>query len=125
MTLTEFKAFAANYDELLRSYRLSGNLEELYEFVVATMQEHQEPPHGEQFIEALTTSEEKAYKAIIEEIGDEGNISVVKMIQKTNLSRPVWTSLLQKMEKYNVAIIKNQGVKGTHIILLGDKNGNL
>ena len=118
MTLTEFKAFAANYDELLRSYRLSGNLEELYEFVVATMQEHQEPPHGEQFIESLTTSEEKAYKAIIEEIGDEGNISVVKMIQKTTLSRPVWTSLLQKMEKYNVAIIKNQGVKGTHIVLI-------
>jgi GTP-sensing pleiotropic transcriptional regulator CodY len=37
------------------------------------------------------------------------------MIQKTNLSRPVWTSLLQKMEKYGIAQIKNQGVKGTHI----------
>ena len=115
MTLTKFKAFAANYDELLRSYRLSGNLEELYELVVATIQEHQEPPHGEKFIEALTTSEEKAYKAIIEEIGDEGNISVVKMIQKTNLSRPVFTNLLQKMEKFGIAQIKNCGVKGTYI----------
>jgi GTP-sensing pleiotropic transcriptional regulator CodY len=37
------------------------------------------------------------------------------MIQKTDISRPVWTSLLQKMEKYGVAIVKSQGVKGTYV----------
>jgi GTP-sensing pleiotropic transcriptional regulator CodY len=37
------------------------------------------------------------------------------MIQKTNLSRPVFTNLLQKMEKFGIAQIKNCGVKGTYI----------
>jgi GTP-sensing pleiotropic transcriptional regulator CodY len=69
----------------------------------------------DEFFNALTTNETIAFTAIKEEIGLSGNISVVKMIQKTTLSRPVWTSLLQKMEKYNVAIVKSQGVKGTYI----------
>lgn len=69
------------------------------------------------FFNALTANEKTAFQAIREEIGFSGNISVVKMIQKTNLSRPVWNSLLQKMEKYDVATIKNQGVKGTNIVI--------
>ena len=72
------------------------------------------------FFNALTTNERTAFQAIREEIGLSGNISVVKMIQKTNLSRPVWNSLLQKMEKYDVAMIKNQGVKGTNIVIRED-----
>ena len=56
-----------------------------------------------EFFNDLTTNENKAFLAIREEIGLSGNISVVKMIQKTGLSRPVWTSLLQKMEKFGVA----------------------
>ena len=67
------------------------------------------------FFNALTTNERTAFQAIREEIDFSGNISVVKMIQKTNLSRPVWNSLLQKMEKFGIAQIKNQGVKGTYI----------
>jgi GTP-sensing pleiotropic transcriptional regulator CodY len=67
------------------------------------------------FFNALTENETIAFQSIREEIGFSGNISVVKMIQKTNLSRPVFTSLLQKMEKYGIAEIKSQGVKGTHI----------
>jgi GTP-sensing pleiotropic transcriptional regulator CodY len=69
----------------------------------------------DEFFNALTSNEALAFEAIREEIGFSGNISVVKMIQKTNLSRPVWTSLLQKMEKFGIAQIKNQGVKGTYI----------
>ena len=70
------------------------------------------------FFNALTANEKTAFQAIREEIGFSGNISVVKMIQKTDLSRPVWTSLLQKMEKFGIAQVKNQGVKGTNIEIM-------
>jgi GTP-sensing pleiotropic transcriptional regulator CodY len=63
----------------------------------------------------LTNNEQTAFEAIREEIGSSGNISVVKMIQKTSISRPVWTSLLAKMEKFGIAQVKSQGVKGTYI----------
>ena len=80
----------------------------------------------EDFYKALTDNEKNAFIAIREEIGLSGNISIVKMIQKTNLSRPVWNSLLTKMEKFGIAQIKNQGAKGTHIEISKEiDNGNL
>ena len=37
------------------------------------------------------------------------------MIKKYNISRPVWTSLLKKMQEFKVADVVPQGVKGTYI----------
>lgn len=116
MTITELRSLASHYEDDLRNFRLSGNVDDLYDFIHAVMTEHKEEFDRDGFLKALTTNEQLAYDAIFKEIGEEGNISVVKMIQKTGLSRPVFTSLLQKMEKYHVAIIKNQGVKGTYIM---------
>lgn len=123
MTITKLKVIAQLYEDDLRNFRLSGNIEDLYNFIQAILDETQEnPPNYDKFFDALTSHELAAYHSIIDEIGsEEGNISIVKMIQKTNFSRPVFTSLLQKMEKYNVAIVKNQGVKGTHIIFINKK----
>ena len=123
MTITKLKVIAQLYEDDLRNFRLSGNIEDLYNFIQAILDETQEnPPNYDKFFDALTSHELTAYHSIIDEIGsEEGNISIVKMIQKTNFSRPVFTSLLQKMEKYNVAIVKNQGVKGTHIIFINKK----
>jgi GTP-sensing pleiotropic transcriptional regulator CodY len=70
-------------------------------------------------LNALTNYEEQAFQAIKQEIGSSnGYISIVKMIQKTNLSRPVFTNTLQKMEKFGIAQVKNSGVKGTYIEFL-------
>ena len=114
ITYEKVLAIAKDYAEDIREFRLDGDFGRLMNFLAAVI--------GadslilvDDFYKSLTTNEEKAFAAIREEIGSSGNISVVKMIQKTNLSRPVWTSLLQKMEKYGVAIVKNQGVKGTYI----------
>ena len=63
----------------------------------------------------FTMNELKALKAITEEIQTEGNISVVKMIQQTGHSRPVFTSAFNKLSQLKLAEIVNQGVKGTHI----------
>ena len=123
MTITKLKVIAQLYEDDLRNFRLSGNIEDLYNFIQAVLDETQEnPPNYDKFFDALTSHELAAYHSIIDEIGsEEGNISIVKMIQKTSFSRPVFTSLLQKMEKYNVAIVKNQGVKGTHIIFINKR----
>lgn len=71
------------------------------------------------FKSSLTQTEQKALDHIKNEIdGKSGTISISKMIEKTNISRPVWKNLLLKMEKSNFAEVINQGVKGTFIKFL-------
>lgn len=71
-----------------------------------------------EFTQSLTQSEKTILYAIFEDIGMEGNISIVKCIQKIGFSRPVYTSLLARLEKYQIAEVISQGVKGTHIKFL-------
>lgn len=117
ITYDKVLAIAKDYQEDIREFRLDGDLVRLMDFLEAVIGADQQVLVKE-FFNDLTVNENKAFFAIKEEIGSSGNISVVKMIQKTGLSRPVWTSLLQKMEKFGIAQIKNQGVKGTHIELV-------
>ena len=107
-------AIAKNYEADIREFRLDGDLGRLMDFLEAVMSSDQ-LILVEDFYKALTDNEKNAFIAIRETIGFSGNISIVKMIQKTNLSRPVWTSLLAKMEKFGIAQVKSQGVKGTYI----------
>lgn len=109
---------AQHFDNELREFRLTGDLTHLLGFVQATIAANENIDFNKiwnEFFDHLTENERKAFLTIREEINSQGNISVVKMIQKTNLSRPVFTSLLAKMEKYGIAEVKNQGVKGTYI----------
>lgn len=107
-------AIAKSYQEDIKEFRLDGDLGRLMNFLEAVIGADQ-LILVEDFYKALTDNEKTAFIAIRETIGLSGNISIVKMIQKTNLSRPVWTSLLAKMEKFGIAQVKNQGVKGTYI----------
>lgn len=123
ITYEQVLAITKKHQEDIREFRLDGDIGRLMNFLQEVVEADQKVLEKE-FFNDLTTNENKAFLAIREEIGLSGNISVVKMIQKTGLSRPVWTSLLQKMEKFGVAQIKNQGVKGTHIELVKEiKNG--
>ena len=119
ITIDYLKAQAERYEADLREYRLSGDLEYLLPLINKILGADTGYLVTD-FFNALTENEKIAFSAIREQIGFSGNISVVKMIEKTSLSRPVWTSLLQKMEKYGIARIKNQGVKGTNIEILED-----
>ena len=107
-------AIAKDYEADIREFRLDGDLGRLMDFLEAVVRAEHEVLVKD-FYNALTDNEKNAFIAIKEEIGLSGNISIVKMIQKTNLSRPVWNSLLTKMEKFGIAQVKNQGAKGTHI----------
>lgn len=65
--------------------------------------------------DSLTKTEEKALIYVLETIGDEGVLSISQAIQGSGISRPVFTSLLDKLDRYQAAEIKNMGVKGTYI----------
>ena len=67
------------------------------------------------FLDSLTNTETKALHSIFNEIHDEGNISLSKMVEKYSISRPVYNNLLSKLKEYNIAEVIAQGVKGTYI----------
>lgn len=69
----------------------------------------------EKLFDALTKTEEKALIYILETVGGEGNVSISNAIANSGISRPVFTSLFEKLDRYKGAEIKNQGVKGTYI----------
>lgn len=74
--------------------------------------------NSDAFFSCITDTEKIALKAILEEIGDEGNISIAKLVDKTSISRPVFNNLLAKMKTNKVAEVTNHGVKGTNIKVL-------
>lgn len=121
MDIKTLQSIAAGYENELREYRLTGDLNWLLPVIKCALNMQQNVDINKirnDFFNALTETEKTAFQAIREQIGSSGNISIVKMIQKTGISRPVFTSLLQKMEKFNVAQIRNQGVKGTYIEII-------
>lgn len=107
--------------DMLREFRLSGDVLLLKGFVqdaAAAALTLQDTDALKSFKDAMTSREYLALAAIIEEIYQEGNISVVKMVQKAGVSRPVFDNLLAKLKNHNIAEVANQGVKGTHIKFL-------
>lgn len=69
----------------------------------------------EKLFSSLTKTEEKALIYLLERIGEEGVISISEVIQDSKISRPIFNSLLEKLDRYKGAEIKNCGVKGTSI----------
>ena len=116
--LKKMEAAAASYDSELREFRLTGDLSYLQGFIETVISASNSEGAGilwNDFYESITDKENLALVGIRDEIGNEGYVSVVKMIQKTNISRPVFTSLLGKLQTYKVAVVENKGVKGTYI----------
>ena len=92
-------------------------VEELREGLTALLKQYFSFADGvqEQLFSALTKTEEKALIYVLETIGTEGNLSISAAIAYSGISRPVFTSLFEKLDRYHGAEIKNQGVKGTYI----------
>lgn len=122
MDLKTLIAISEGYRQELVDYRLSGDLNILLPFINSCInaQDCLTMNHNiDDFMHSLTATEKTAL-LYLRQMDLTLNISVVKLIQSTKISRPVWTALFQKMEKYGIARISNQGVKGTHIELLYD-----
>ena len=82
-----------------------------------------EEPSDNEWLEMLwkniTNKEREALMLIIKTIGQEGNVSIVKLMQQPpNLSRPVFDNLLRKLDSCKIAEVTPQGVKGTKIKFL-------
>lgn len=107
-----------NYNDIFENYFLnSDTIDEglILLFKTALNAEFDSGCSEEFFFNQLSHGETRAYENVIAEIGNSGNISISAMIKKYNISRPVWTSLLKKMQEYKVADVVSQGVKGTYI----------
>jgi GTP-sensing pleiotropic transcriptional regulator CodY len=103
-----------------------NDLEPIFVEVIKTSLKEEEPQEQEEekvnindFIEELTNTEKKAFNFIKQElVNGEGIISISKITDKTNISRPVYKNLFSKLEKAKIAEITNMGVKGTKIKFL-------
>jgi hypothetical protein len=107
-----------NYNDIFENYFLcSDTIDDglILLFKTALSAEFDTGCSEDFFFNQLSHGETRAYKSIVAEIGSSGNISISAMIKKYNISRPVWTSLLKKMQEYKVADVVSQGVKGTYI----------
>lgn len=72
------------------------------------------------FRKQLTDNEQKAFSALIKNLNGHmsGTVSISQLSKETNLSRPVFKNLLNKIESNGVAQIENHGVKGTEIVFV-------
>jgi GTP-sensing pleiotropic transcriptional regulator CodY len=87
------------------------------DLIINVINGHQTDPADdfEQFVNKTTEKEKDALRDIIDRIGEEGQLSLSSLIQLTNISRPVYTSLLSKLKEFKIAEVVNAGVKGTKI----------
>ena len=69
----------------------------------------------------LTPSEEEAFNELCKRIGREGIVSVSSLSKDTMISRPVYNSLINKLEKAKAVVIKNVGARGTYIKIINKK----
>lgn len=74
----------------------------------------------ETFVESLTATERKAFNYVqsLMESNNECTLSIVKSVELTGISRPIFKNLFMKMAQDKVAVIENHGVKGTYVKML-------
>ena len=103
--------------EAIEQFRISDNTEMLTKELTNLLLQFLSFKDGvqDQLFSSLTKTEEKALIYVLETIGECGNISISAAIAGSGISRPVFTSLFEKLDRYRGAEIKNQGVKGTYI----------
>lgn len=120
MELEVLKELTKPFEENLMDYRLTGDLNCLLPiFTAATSLRGGMNVKG--FKKALTQMERKAFIVLKERIGGQkGYISIVRAIEETKISRPVWVGLFRKIEDYSVGVVDNQGYKGTFVELFTD-----
>ena len=76
----------------------------------------EEKTKEETFLQDLTTLENRALISITKELKDgDYYLSVSNLVATYHISRPVYTTLLNKLKEFKIAIVENKGAKGTYI----------
>ena len=96
---------ADRHFDFMREYRLTGDIKYLKGFVMDIIEEVTQEKADSAIIKefdlALTDRERHVLSAIYRQIGQNGNISVVKMVQQAGVSRPVIDNLLNRQYNKN------------------------
>lgn len=112
------------YEKMFHTYLISPKIlniskEGIMEILKYSFAENQpQTASKKEFFKQLTNAETKAYYSIVKEIGEEGNITISKLVEKNSISRPVYNNLITKMKENNVASVVSMGMKGTYIKIL-------
>ena len=72
------------------------------------------------FLKQVTDVEKLALEGIVKLIGDEGTFSQAKAASAIGVSRLSMTNLIEKMKRYEVAIVEYMGPQGTYLKILDD-----
>lgn len=108
-------------EALGRIHAIKEHLLEVEQILLSSLYNDKEENDANNFLEKLTENEKIAFKALYKESSqNNGIVSISKLVEETQLSRPVYQNVVQKMKYWNVAIVTNKGVKGTHIQFLID-----
>lgn len=108
-------------EALGRIHAIKEHLLEIEQILLSTLYSEKEATDTNDFLEKLTENEKIAFKALYNEsTQNNGIVSISKLVEETQLSRPVYQNVVQKMKHWNIAIVANKGVKGTHIQFLID-----
>ena len=112
-----------DYEDILEKAKdmISYNIENLFkDFVKNTIiKANKDKTKIVNIVDFLTDKEKQALNLILSKLENgEGVISVSKLLEESNISRPVFKSVLNKIEKYYIAEVTNMGAKGTYIKLL-------
>ena len=87
----------------------------------STIKINDAPNRIREFENDITKKEKEVLSFILKEIGLDGIISISNMLLSIKVSRPVVTSLINKLKEFNIAEVTNLGVKGTRIKILNKK----
>ena len=106
------EAFFANSPAKLYENNILPNIiVNLLHYRYCEMDRSQDIIKTDAFIQSLSVTERVALTYFLDT--DQKFFSVVKLIEASNISRPVFKNLFDKMVFYNVAKVENKGVKGT------------
>lgn len=69
------------------------------------------------FFKNLTALEEKALKYICNTLDTTNNpyLIISQLVMNSNISRPVFTTLLNKIKHFDIGTVERKGVKGTYV----------
>lgn len=74
----------------------------------------------ETFMNKITVLEKQAFDIILNHLSNEyeGFVSISQLVEESDISRPVFKSILNKMQKNLIAELENKGAKGTYIKII-------
>ena len=118
--LEDLDAIEARFEEALSMVALdvdtaqSNSFKELI-FQIVKFSTTDSASKIDDFLNDLTNTERDCLIYVLNVTGGNGSFAVSNAIKEVTYTRPVFKSLLNKLEQHNIAVVTNRGAKGIHV----------